>query len=205
MLRRILFPAVLGVACLLVLVLSIQLQQLRDRLDRVVRRATRPHAGMYVPTVRVAQLDGDSVTVGEAGPRERQLLLVFTTTCPYCRTSLPAWKQLATTAQATADSGRVLVYGVSLDSAEATRIYRDAHALPFPTVRFTSKLPDLYRFWSVPTIVLLDETGRILYARQGVLTSGPAIDSVLAALHAPPPTPRNTSPAPAPGSVSLRR
>lgn len=205
MLRRLLLPGALVVACLLVLALSIQHRALRDRLDRVVRRATRPHPGLYVPTVRVARLEGDTVTVGEAGPHQRQLLLVFTTTCPYCRASLPAWKQVAAAAQPTSGSPPVTVYGVSLDSADVTLAYRDAHALPFPIVRFTSKLPDLYRFWSVPTIVLLDETGRILYARHGVLTTRTGIDSVIAAIHAAPPTQQDAAAARSPRAVSLRR
>ena len=59
----------------------------------LLQRATQPHAGLFVPTYAATTLDGKAVTLGALG--QRQLLIFFRTTCPYCRASTPAFNALA--------------------------------------------------------------------------------------------------------------
>jgi peroxiredoxin len=134
----------------LVVVLGIQNRRLRAENRKLVERFTEPHRGVVVPTFEGTTLDGDTVTVGEAPDSGRQVLFVFTTTCPYCVASLPAWRQIAATIQS-APSLRAQVLGVSLDSAAVTRRYATAHGLRFPILTFPArKLSYLYRARSVP-------------------------------------------------------
>lgn len=185
MLERIgkLLPALgLTAAAALVVVLSLKVRDLNDRYAQVFERATRPYAGMYVPTFRTSALDGTPVTVGEAPASGRQVLFVFTTTCPYCKTTLPAWDVIAAELD-TVRSVPVGVYGISLDSAEVTRRYVAENRLPFPVVRFPEdKLAAIYRAQTVPLTLVLDEQGRTIHSRLGEMTERAAIDSVLAAV-----------------------
>ena len=75
------------------------------------------------------------------------------------------------------------VVGISLDSAEATKRYGEAQGLSFPLVTFPSrKLKQLYRARAVPQTLVLDEEGRVLYARTGLLEPTATLDSVYRAL-----------------------
>lgn len=170
----------LSVAAVLVVVLSLRVRDLNDRNARLQERAVFPYAGMYVPTFRAATLTGEPVTVGEAEGEGRQVLFFFTTTCPYCRSSLPAWKEI-TAKLDTVRSLPVSVYGVSLDPADVTRRYAEEHRLPFPVLRFPEeKLASIYRVRAVPVTAVLDAEGRMIHSRVGELRDRAAIDSVLA-------------------------
>lgn len=169
----------LTVAAALVVVLSLKLRDLNERYARLYQRATGPYAGMWVPTFRAATPTGDSVTIGETRDGTRQVLFFFTTTCPYCKSTLPAWNEL-TAKLDTFSNPRVEVYGVSLSSPDSTRRYVAQNELPFPVLHFPEeKLSRIYRAGSVPMTAVLDEKGRMVHARVGEIAGRAAIDSVL--------------------------
>lgn len=174
-------PAIaLTAAAALVVVLSLKVRDLNERYSKLFERATRPYAGMFVPTFQTTTLEGAPVTVGEAPGRGRQVLFVFTTTCPYCQSTLPAWREIKASLD-TVRSVPVAVYGISLDSADSTRTYAAQNKLPFPVVRFPQdKLTSIYRAGSVPLTVVLDEEGRMIHSHLGELRERASIDSVLA-------------------------
>lgn len=179
-LARIVVTAGLLAAVALVVVLSVQNRSLRAEYAALYRRASEPHAGMYAPTFRAVAISGESVTVGKAAGGGRQVLFVFTTTCPYCLASLPSWREIAAAVD-TVRQPSVRTYGISLDSAEATRAYVRQHKLGFPVVGFPErKLVLLYRARAVPLTMVLDSAGRVLYSRLGVVDGRALIDSVLA-------------------------
>jgi peroxiredoxin len=174
-------------ASLLVVVLGVQKRRLDVEVStlrgQVTRALREPARGMYMPAFTTATLeDGRPATIGSAPAAGRQVLLVYTTTCRYCLASLPSWKKIAGTLD-TMSSVRAEVFGVSLDSVEATRKYARRHALPYPTVRFPEeKLVSMYRAGAVPVTLVLDEEGRTIYSRVGQLSDQVAIDSVIAAV-----------------------
>lgn len=172
-----------AVCAVVILHLARQSDALAGRYETLRERLQWPHPGYAVPTFTATTLDGEPLTVGTAARGERQLLLVFDTECGYCRASLPAWKRIVE--KVGARSFRVRVIGISLDSADKARPYRDRHSLPFPIVTFPEpKLAELYRAQRFPLIVLLDAEGRTLYSRLGLLESETAVDSVLEATEA---------------------
>jgi peroxiredoxin len=197
---RILPYAALAVAAVLVVVLAQQKRSLIRDVEKArfeLRQArTEPLRGMYVPAFQAATVEGQPATIGEV-PVEggRQVLLMYTTTCRYCLSSIPAWKRIKAAAD-TMQSVRAAVYGVSLDSVDVTRQYIAKHQLPYPTVRFPSdKVAGMYRAGTVPITLVLDEQGRAIYTRTGELKDPQAIDSVLAAIRwrpTPPDTTRDT-------------
>ena len=142
-----------------------------------------------VPTFRALTLDGDSITIGEGpDPLARQVLFVLTTSCPFCRQTLPTWARIADSA-ASLRPGRIVVAAISLDSLNLTRDYVREHQLRYPVVLFpVAKLRRLYRASAVPQTLVLDHEGRILYARTGLLDPQAVVDSIFAALSRPPRT-----------------
>lgn len=169
-------------AAALVVRLSQKTDNLQLRIATLQERAYLPYPGYWVPTFTAVSLRGDSVTLGEAEPGTGQLLLVFNTSCPYCLASLPAWRELTLIAD-TSSVLRLLVMGVSLDSANVTSLYVHEHDLPFDVVGFPApKLVHLYRVSTVPRIVLLDHEGRVLYSRTGALEGRAGVDSVVQAV-----------------------
>jgi peroxiredoxin len=185
---RILPYAALAVAAALVVVLGQQKRNLIREVEKAqydLREArTTPIRGMWMPAFQAATLEGQQTTIGEVPGDSvgRQVLLMYTTTCPYCLSSIPAWKQIKAAAD-TMTSVRAAVYGVSLDSVNVTRDYIAKHQLPYPTVRFPNeKLAGMYRAGTVPVTLVLDEQGRAIYSRVGELKSPAAIDSVMQAI-----------------------
>lgn len=193
---RILPYLALAAAAVLVVVLGQQKRSLIKQVEQTqyqLRQArTEPMRGMWMPAFQAPTLEGQAATIGELPGEGRQVLLMYTTTCPYCLSSIPAWKQLKAAAD-TMTSIRAAVYGVSLDSVDVTRKYIAQHALPYPTVRFPDeKVAGMYRAGTVPVTLVLDERGRTIYSRTGELKDPAAIDSVMQAIRWRP-TPRDTT------------
>ena len=139
--------ALLG-ALVLVVTLSMQNRPLRAEYRSFIERATLPHPGMYVPALETTTLTGEDVIVGQAPDGGSQLLFFFTTTCPYCRASLPSWKRLVADA-AKLPNTSVLV--IALDSVHLTQEYVREHELDFPVATsLDPKLGALYRVQRVP-------------------------------------------------------
>lgn len=176
----------LVLALILVVLLGRRLDALGEEYSRVRRLASRLHAGSVVPAFRAATVNGDSVTIGEApGPDTRQVLFVLTTTCPYCKASLPVWARLADSLSRLPNRS-IQVVAISLDSLETTRRYVEEHALPYPVVTFpTPKLRRLYRAGTVPETLVLDKDGRVLHAHAGLLDQPAVLDSIYRAATLP--------------------
>lgn len=171
----------LAIAAALVGTLALQNRRLAARYAALYERTLRPQPGIYMPTVRAVTLEGDTVTLGEAAEGERQVLFVFTTTCPYCQATVPAWNRIAGILD-TLSAHQVAVFGLVVDSPDVAAAFAAEHGLRFPVVRFTrSKDRVLYRTGRVPETRVLDSYGRIVYAWAGVLETDAAVDSVIAA------------------------
>lgn len=200
---RILPYLALAVAAALVVVLGQQKRALIEQVEQTqyqLRQArTEPMRGMWMPAFQAPTIEGQPATIGEVPGEGRQVLLMYTTTCPYCLSSIPAWKQIAAAAD-TMTSIRAAVYGVSLDSVNVTRDYIAKHRLPYPTVRFPDeKIAGMYRAGTVPITLVLDERGRAIYSRTGELKDPAAIDSVMQAIRWRPSPRDTTAPAPTEG------
>lgn len=171
----------LAAACALVFILGTQLKEERKRNDDMLRRFTLPHSGMYLPRFETKTLTGDTVAIGVSSDSGRQVLFVFTTTCPYCVASLPAWRAIADSVRLGALPARL--FGITLDSTAATSLYVQVHELSYPVVMFPHRrFRQFYRATQVPQTIVLDDQGLVLYARTGQMDAGLGLDSVLAAL-----------------------
>jgi len=145
--------------------------------------ATNPTPGMFVPVYEGVTTAGDTVALGETTPGRRQILYFFTTSCPYCRASVPSWKALAELADSRADAE---VFGVAIDSAHLTPPYQDEHDLTYPVVGMhDQRYAGLFRAGSVPVTMVVNPNGQIAYARLGEFSTEAALDSVRVVLDQP--------------------
>lgn len=178
---RYVLPLALIGALALVAVLGAQSRALRQRIIALERRAFLPYTGMIVPPFATRTLDGDTVTIGDPVAGSRQVLFFFTTTCGFCRQTLPAWHTIADSMRVSDRSARVI--GVSLDSLLVTRRFVSEAALSFAVSEMRDlRMRAVYRAKAVPLTLVVGEGGIILYARLGALTTSAAIDSVLTAI-----------------------
>lgn len=177
--RRIVTVIVLLACAVLIAVLVRQNGVLARKLGRAQARAVLPHEGLMLPSIQASTLEGKKALVGEKLDGGRQVLLVFTTTCPSCKASIPAFQAISDSLKRQTSSGRVQLLGVSLDPVEPTIAYRDAHRLSFPIVLFKKKDPVVFRLRAVPLVLVLDSVGQVKYSRFGEITTPTAIDSVI--------------------------
>ena len=84
-------------------------------------------AGDTLPAVLLTDLAGRPSALSNIVPRGG-VIAFLTTTCPFCKETLPAWERLA---EAYAASGVPFV-GVSLDDAERTRSYVTEMGVAWP-------------------------------------------------------------------------
>lgn len=147
------------------------------------RRKAFPFVGQYLPTVRAATLQGDSVTVGETTRGRSQVLIYFSPNCQYCRETLPEWKRISD-ALLRDPARRFDVIWVSVSTEDSTRAYVESHQLTGTVVRMpSSKLHRVARVKAVPMTLVLDRQGQVVHVHPSVFRTRPASDSVVTAAH----------------------
>lgn len=173
--------AALAVSTALVLLLALEVRQLREDQRWLVERASEPYFGMYVPQVPVTALDGSTHRLGQ--PRGRfQVLFFFTTSCPHCRASLPLVKSIARQLE-TASGGQAQMLGIAHDTPAAAVAYVREHELRFPVIASQDRrTATLFRARKVPLLLVIGDDGRVRYSRIGVLNSKEGITGVLTAV-----------------------
>jgi hypothetical protein len=181
---RLLLVALMGTLGLTVVLVQ-QSRAQRAQIATLRMERLLPHSGRWVPAVRTATLTGDSVTLGSAAAGRRQLLFLFTTTCQYCKESLPGWKEIAARIERE-HAARVEVVGVALNSVPLAAPYVAANGLNYPVTHFPSRrLTRVFAARTVPYTVVIDSAGRVAYARARAVLTPEAIDSIVAAAVGP--------------------
>lgn len=186
--RRVVFGLTLmalALTSVLLITIARDRNALADRYERARRLAMLGYPGMYVPVRGATTMAGDSIVLGDPGVGRRQLIFFLTTSCPYCRASLPAWKRLAEDA---GRLGRIDVVGVGFESTRRLSEYAGEHGLSFPMVALDDRrTAALFRAHRVPLTMIVDQAGRVLLTRVGELVLDSSVDSVRHVLTAPTP------------------
>lgn len=165
-------------ACI-VLGLAARLKSESARHRAIVQRVTRPADGMWVPNLTLPTIRSDSVRIGGWAIHRPQVLFFFTTTCPYCRSSIPA----AAVLDSVARTMGVEMVGVSLDEPALTSTYVSEHGISFKVGLMNAPGDKLaYRAFDVPLFLILSDSGRAIRARVGVVENGIVLDSLLVSL-----------------------
>lgn len=178
---QLLLVAALIVAVGLLVRVGQRKQAVQDSLTELARLARHPHAGMYVPVYEGLATAGQAVRLGDSEAGRRQILYFFTTSCPYCRASLPAWRELSELVGDRAD-----VYGIAVDSSSTLGEYEIEHSLPYPIVQMVEpRFTRLFRVTGVPLTMVVDPGGQVIYARRGEFSTEALMDSVMQVLDTP--------------------
>ena len=179
-LRSMVLVVALTAATVLMVALALQKRDLLARIEGLTTRVRDPYVGMYVPAVTLPSVSGDSVLLGQAPLGQVQVLFVFSTSCEFCKASLPAWKRIA---GRLADNSQVEVVGISIDSVQATREYVEEHGLECAVVSLIDRrLRALYRAGITPQTLIIDAEGKVGYVRVGAVTEAVVIDSIVEAV-----------------------
>jgi len=169
----------LAVAVGLVAILGLQNRSLKSMYSTLVEEISGPYEGLSVPAFDAVTLTGDSVTIGTSPDGERQVLFFFAAACPTSRRTIPTWNSIASAARKNPGFN---TYGIQLDAADMKFDYPDVDVVRFPVLRLPDpRLREWYRVGGVPTTVVLDAAGRVVYKRLGGIATESTIDSVLTA------------------------
>lgn len=135
----------------------------RERTSRVSRLGADFVAGDVIPTVELAQLDGSVTDLADLA-RSPVVIVFFTTTCPYCKMTLPIWGQLFSRLE---PDGIQLV-GVSLHPIELTRQYVRQNNIAWPVWVLSDPTDATLKVRAVPLTIVASQ-GRVVGAWSGAL------------------------------------
>jgi cytochrome c biogenesis protein CcmG, thiol:disulfide interchange protein DsbE len=140
----------------------------RHGTDRDADGVFRPlDVGAAVPAYMAHALSGDSVRLG--GPEPPTVLNVWATWCTSCREEMAALDTL----QRTFAGRGVRVIAVSVDEGDGTRVRRFAmgtHARLTFAHDPLGAIEQSYRVMGVPTTMVIDRAGRLVWSHTGSIT-----------------------------------
>lgn len=138
--------------------LVMQNRTLRDALSSSRRTAPESYQlGEQLPNVGVVDLSGESLELQDL-TAEVGVLAFLTTTCPYCRNSLPVWEDV----HSELTSRGLPLIGISFDPLENTRRYADEHSIEWPLYVLASDADrDLLKVGGVPLTISIAPAGVI--------------------------------------------
>ncbi len=176
-------------------------ERLSEQIVEHRRNDMHLRRGEYFPTFAGTAVDGSRRIVGEsAHPGDRQVIFLLTSTCPYCKRTLPTWKTLAGRLDS-ASYPNARVFALTTDSVQIATSFAKSHELGFPVIPFTQpKQARLAHAFTVPQTLVVNHAGLVLFSRIGVMDTRVAMDSVLAVIAAPDPLPRRSQTVSAPES-----
>ncbi|HET6567614.1 MAG TPA: TlpA disulfide reductase family protein [Rhodothermales bacterium] len=143
--------------------LAYQNHQLRTRLVDIQNSTlaqTPPSIEYLKPGARLKPISvytpqGEEAKLTYQDYNKRYLVLVFTTTCPFCAATLPHWSDIVKAASGS--SPNLEVIGVSLDDPKTTVQWLQAKKPPFRVVcAERNRFRDEYISSSVPQTILVE-------------------------------------------------
>lgn len=161
---------ILGVAVVAVLLQNFAVvrtnRQLRDAMDRQAREL--PVVGDLIPLLVGVDEMGQRKAVGLSGRPKPTIVFTYSPQCPYCRDSLPHWREIASDATR-AGLGVVLVNKTSFSDPESAR-----DLLGGTVTLLGDPTHDTYmllRLRTVPTTLLLNQSGVVEHVWVGAIDS----------------------------------
>lgn len=126
--------------------------------------------GDWLPSMELPLLQSPDSTARLASPRPGniQVLYFFSPACKFCQASAPHVERMYRNVQG---QPGIEMYAVSTLDSAATAQYLQRTGSAIPTVVLPSKREiNLYRLNVVPILFILDEGGRVIFAKYGELS-----------------------------------
>lgn len=155
---------VLAGLALAVLLLVRENRDLRARVEPPMPEQLE--VGDLLEPLAIVDLEGRESKLDFRTSGEQNVLMVFTTRCPYCLENQGAWDEVY---QRFKDRYRVL--GIAVGDLEAVQSYAETHALRYPVVipADSMNFASAYKVPSVPTTLLVGPDGRVRQVWKGQL------------------------------------
>lgn len=122
--------------------------------------------GDRLTPIEAQSIDGLPTTITYTESGMSYLILVFSTTCPYCEENIEKWRRIAGPCQ----EGGCSVIGVSVHGIEPTRQYLLDRNVPFYTVINTRReFTEAYKISGVPMTILISAGGIVENTWSGMI------------------------------------
>lgn len=168
----------LALAVFLIVALALQNDALGGENDRIRDLAFSAHPGMYVPILNARDIHGQEIQVGSPPTGRFQALFFLRTDCEFSLASLPEWDRVQRRLVALGHDA----VGISFDSLATSQEFAGEQGLGFPLVPLPDRrVAGVFRVSGVPTTLVIDDQGRVVYSRSGSFT-GAASDSLFASI-----------------------
>jgi len=121
---------------------------------------TRTACGAEGPDFRLESAGGESVSLSQFVGRKPVLLVFWATWCPYCNAAVPGINDLQSRL-----SDRIQILAIDLkESREKVAAFMKAKGVAYPVLfDGNGSVARQYGVVGIPTFVLLDRKGRIVY------------------------------------------
>ena len=123
-----------------------------------------PRAGENAPSFSLKDMSGAGRTLAAIVAEGGALLAFFKVSCPVCQFTFPYVERIAA-------GGAMRVFGVSQDSAKATRRFSEEYGVTFPMLLDEESagyaVSNAFGITSVPSLVLVDGSGVVALASEG--------------------------------------
>ncbi len=157
-----------AVLTILVVVLSWQKKELTFEKQRLQAEEYYPKKTEWIPEQTFTAMDGRPVRIGQ-GTSGRQIVLHFSTKCPYCQSSA---KFIAELSRAAKRQGIEMVAFTPETNRSDVERFMATNGMDFPVVSVPErKTLGALRFRMSPTLLVLSPQGQIEYTHVGKIVS----------------------------------
>jgi peroxiredoxin len=145
----------------------------------VLAKQNRDLKGGAAKTPQETIKEGDYFTLSDLTPVSnalridsvigKQLIVVFTTRCPFCRETLPLWKSISDSVK---KKSNLSVIGICLDSVQMTQTYIDQQKISFPVFVPANResFSNKNKLHTVPQTIIRNSGGLVEKVWRGRLT-----------------------------------
>lgn len=169
-------PASLFIMAGLIVALGLKNSKLSREHAETIRSATYASSGMWIPDFIATTTEDRTVRIGGAAGK-RQILVYLSPGCRFCELSMPFINEMDRFSRTYSN---LEVIGLTRTDDASMDSFITKHDIRFPVaVVRDARLINLLRFGPTPTIVTVDTTGKVSYAKIGMIESSREAASIM--------------------------
>ncbi|GAC1618944.1 MAG: hypothetical protein PVS2B2_28480 [Candidatus Acidiferrum sp.] len=123
--------------------------------------------GKMAPNFSLPSLDGRTVSLADYRGKEKIVVSFWASWCGPCRLETPALKKFYERYRKTSGNFEFLAISIDEDRG-AAQVYATESQMPFPVLLdLKGTVSDAFGVNSIPTIFVIDESGKVVYGQTG--------------------------------------